>query len=148
MLGELERELTLLARHYLSVARNGQRLDRSAYLLLVRLDAGEPLTLKQLAKAFHVDISTINRQVGSMLKQGLVERFPDPEGGMARKFRPTPLGLERLAEDREQSRAGTELVVGDWPKERVAELVELLTGFNKRIEEMEGEPWPRRPSEA
>lgn len=147
VLGELERELTLLARHYMYVSRSGQKLDRSAYLLLTRLDAGGPLTLKELAHAFRVDISTINRQTGAMLRHGLVERFPDPEGGMARKLRPTALGLERLAEDREQGRTGVERVIGGWPAERVADLTRLLTAFNKDIEELEGAAWPRRPAD-
>jgi DNA-binding MarR family transcriptional regulator len=143
-LNELERELTLLARHYMSVSRVGQQLERSAYLLLTRLEVDEPMTLKQLAKAFHVDISTINRQTAAMLRQGLVERIPDPDGGMARKVRPTTLGLKRLAEDREKGRAGTGRVVDKWPDERVADLARLLTAFNKEIEGLEGAAWPRR----
>lgn len=143
-LDELERELTLLARHYMSVSRGGQQLERSAYLLLTRLEVDEPMTLKQLAKAFHVDISTINRQTAAMLRHGLVERFPDPDGGMARKIRPTALGLERLAQDRECGRAGTRRVVEEWPAERVADLARLLTAFNQEIEGLEGAAWPRR----
>ncbi|NNG87979.1 winged helix-turn-helix transcriptional regulator [Streptomyces cacaoi] len=151
-LNDLERELTLLARHYVSARkpRDGQTLDRSAYVLLTRLEADEPLTLKQLAETFRVDVSTINRQVAAMLRNGLVERIPDPEGGMARKFRPTPHGLERLAADRDHSRAGTRRVVADWPEDHVEELVALLSRFNRSVENLEGVSWPRpadgRPS--
>lgn len=108
-LSDLERELTLLSRHFIAARgpRIGQSLERSAYVLLTRLEVGDPLTLKELAHTFQVDVSTINRQVSAMLRNGLVERFPDPEGGMARKFRPTALGLERLEADRAISRAGT-----------------------------------------
>ncbi len=144
-LNDLERELTLLARHYVSARkpRDGQTLDRSAYVLLTRLEADEPLTLKQLAETFRVDVSTINRQVAAMLRNGLVERIPDPEGGMARKFRPTPHGLERLAADRDHSRAGTRRVVADWPEDHVEELVALLSRFNRSVENLEGVSWPR-----
>lgn len=144
-LGDLERELTLLARHHLSTrqARPGQTLERSAYLLLNRLESEQSMSLKELAAAFQLDVSTINRQVAAMLKQGLIERFADPSGGMARRLRATSLGLQRLAEDREQSRAGIARVVANWPHQDVERLVELLTKFNVSIEELEANPWPR-----
>ncbi|MER7012779.1 MarR family winged helix-turn-helix transcriptional regulator [Saccharopolyspora sp. NPDC000359] len=144
-LNDLERELSLFARHYLAnrQVRAGQQLDRSGYLLLTRLEISGAMSLKQLAETFRLDISTINRQVGALLKQGLVERFPDPDGGLARKFRPTEEGLRLLAADRERSREGVEMVVSDWPQDELATFVTLLTRFNSDIEELEGNPWPR-----
>ncbi|MFE6776879.1 MarR family winged helix-turn-helix transcriptional regulator [Streptomyces sp. NPDC057702] len=149
-LHDLEREMTLLSRHFVASRgpRIGQSLDRSAYVLLTRLEAGEPLTLKELAHTFHVDVSTINRQVSAMLKNGLVERIPDPEGGLARKFRPTPLGLERLTADRAISRAGTTrlIEVTGWPEEKTDQFVQLLIEFNQSIERLEGLTWSRDSS--
>lgn len=147
-LNDLERELSLFARHYLSTrqARAGQRLDRSAYLLLTRLELSGSMSLGQLAEAFRLDISTINRQVGALLKQGFVERFPDPDGGMARRFRPTDEGLRQLAADRDRSREGVGTVVAEWPQDELATFVDLLTRFNIDIEGVEGNPWPREPN--
>ncbi|WP_329202035.1 MarR family winged helix-turn-helix transcriptional regulator [Streptomyces sp. NBC_01435] len=146
-LSDLERELTLLSRHFIAARgpRMGQSLERSAYVLLTRLEVGEPLTLKELALSFQVDVSTINRQVGAMLRNGLVERIPDPEGGMARKFRPTALGLERLAADRAVSRAGTTRLIeaSGWTDRRTEEFVTLLVEFNQSIERLEGLTWSR-----
>lgn len=144
-LNDLERELTLLARHYLSgwQARPGQQLDRSAYVLLTRLESGDALSLKEIAKALGLDISTINRQVSALLKQGLIERFPDPDGGMARKLRPTELGLQRLSDDREHSRGGLAAVVDGWPEGELNEFLGLLTRFNQSTESYEGNAWPR-----
>lgn len=149
-LNALEREISLFARHHLSVqqSRPGQQLERSAYLLLTRLESAESMSLRELAEAFRLDVSTINRQVAPLLKQGLVERFPDPEGGMARRFRPSPEGLERLAADRERSREGVAMVVGDWSPERLGTFLDLLTSFNVKIEELEGNPWPRPDDES
>lgn len=146
MLNDLEREIALFARHYLSVqqSRPGQYLERSAYLLLTRLEASESMSLRELAEAFRLDVSTVNRQVSPLLRQGLIERFPDPAGGMARRLRPSREGLRRLAADRERSREGVEMVVSDWSRDRLASFVELLTSFNVSIEELEGKPWPRR----
>ena len=87
-------ELSLLARHFPAalLRRPGFQLDRSAYLILTRLELDAPLSLRELSEAFQLDISTINRQVGAMLKQGLVDRVPDPDGGIARKIRASAKG--------------------------------------------------------
>ncbi|MBU6531496.1 MarR family winged helix-turn-helix transcriptional regulator [Streptomyces sp. NPDC057245] len=141
-LSELERELTLLTRHFVASRgpRIGQSLERSAYVLLTRLESGEPLTLKELAHTFQVDVSTINRQVGAMLRGGLVERIRDPDGGAARKFRPTALGLERLEADRAISRAGTARLVraSGWEDEQTQQFLDLLVQLNQGIEHLEG----------
>ncbi|MEU8506109.1 MarR family transcriptional regulator [Streptomyces brevispora] len=141
-LRDLERELTLLSRHFVASRgpRIGQSLERSAYVLLTRLEAGEPLTLKELAHTFHVDVSTINRQVSPMLRDGLVERIPDPDGGMARKYRPTAQGLERLRADREISLEGaTRLIEATgWADGTTDRFLTLLTELNAGIEKLEG----------
>ncbi|MFC8103407.1 MarR family winged helix-turn-helix transcriptional regulator [Streptomyces sp. NPDC057363] len=146
-LSDLERELTLLSRHFVASRgpRIGQSLERSAYVLLTRLETGEPLTLKELAHTFQVDVSTINRQVSAMLRNGLVERIPDPDGGMARKFRPTALGLERLEADRAVSRAGTARLVeaSGWAGDQTQQFLDLLIELNQGIEHLEGLAWSR-----
>lgn len=149
VLNGLERELSLMARHYMATRqqRAGQVLDRSAYVLLSRLEQDRPRTLKELATAFNLDISTINRQVTALVRQDLAERIADPDGGVARKFRPTELGLQRLRSDRAQSREGVASIVTDWPPERVEEFLTLLTKFNVSIEELEGKSWPRPAQE-
>ncbi|MGW3192605.1 MarR family winged helix-turn-helix transcriptional regulator [Streptomyces ardesiacus] len=145
-LGELEKELTLLSRHFLTSrgSRIGQTLERSAYVLLTRLESGEALSLKELAHTFQVDVSTINRQVGAMLKHGLVERIPDPDGGIARKFRPTALGLERLRADRAIGIEGTGRLIDatGWTPETTQTFLALLVQLNGGITELEGLSWP------
>ncbi|MGW4772702.1 MarR family winged helix-turn-helix transcriptional regulator [Nocardia sp. NPDC004278] len=140
-------ELTLLSRHFPAslLRRPGFQLDRSAYLLLTRLEIDSPLSLRELSEAFQLDISTINRQVGAMLKQGLVERVPDPEGGIARKIRASAKGLELVAADREQSNEGIGAVVADWKTADIAQLSLLVSRFNESIEHIEDNPWPRPP---
>ncbi|MER5438743.1 MarR family transcriptional regulator [Streptomyces sp. NPDC002790] len=146
-LGDLERELTLLSRHFIAARgpRIGQSLDRSAYVLLTRLETGEPLTLKELAHTFQADVSTINRQVAAMLKQGLVERIDAAAKGGARTFRPTPLGLERLDADRAISRAGAARLIeaAGWSSERTQQFLALMVEFNHGIEQLEGLAWDR-----
>lgn len=140
----LERELTLLARHQLSSNDRvpGLQLDRSAYQLLGRLERG-PLSLAGLAKAFKLDVSTVNRQVSALRRDRLVEAIIDPDGGTARLFRPTAEGRRRLTADRRRRQQKIELIIRDWSEDDRQSLTELLTRFNVAIEELEGRPWPR-----
>ncbi|MEV0030669.1 MarR family winged helix-turn-helix transcriptional regulator [Nocardia sp. NPDC050793] len=141
-------ELTLLSRHFPAsvLRRPGFQLDRSAFLLLTRLEMDYPLSLRELADAFRLDVSTINRQVGAMLKQGLVERVPDPEGGIARKIRASAKGLDLLAADRAQSHDGIGAVVAEWSEQDIEQLGVLVARFNESIEHIEHNPWPRPPA--
>jgi len=140
----LEQELTLLARHQLSSAQHTPdlHLDRSGYQLLNRLELG-PLTLKQLAAAFRLDISTVNRQVAALRAKGLVERVADPDGGLARLLRPTERGLGLLHQDRAVRHRQVSSVLVDWMPQDVERLQALLSRFNESIEALEGEAWPR-----
>lgn len=139
-------ELNLIARHLPSAPRRpGFQLDRSAFLILTRLELEEPLSLRELSEAFQLDISTINRQVGAMLKQDLVERVPDPEGGVARKVRATAQGRACLAADQRHRAAGIGAVVADWDADDVAQFSRLMGKFNRSVERIERNPWPRPP---
>jgi DNA-binding MarR family transcriptional regulator len=138
----VEYEMTLLSR-YRQRELSGMALDRSAYLLLGRLELEHPLSLKELAVAFSLDISTINRQVTALVREGLVEYVLDPDGGAARKVQSTPAGLAGLYDDRRHSRDGVERVVAGWSAADLTHLRDLLTRFNTAIEDLQGIHWPR-----
>lgn len=141
---EIEYELTLLGRyHALNRQRGGLMLDRSAYLLLARLELEYPMSLKELAEAFRLDVSTINRQVAALERNGYAERVPDPDGGVARKVRPTVDGLARLHHDREVNCAGVDSVLTGWSGPDARDLRDILVRFNRSVERIEGRPWPR-----
>ncbi|MBU3862876.1 MarR family transcriptional regulator [Streptomyces sp. 4503] len=125
------------------------RLDRSGYLLLSRLDAEGAMSIGQLADAFQLDVSTVNRQTGALLRAGLVERIPDPDGGLARKLRVTPQGADRMAAERTCRQTDLSRLLESWPAEEVARLEDVLTRFNREVERQEGgRAWPREPGEA
>ncbi|CAM5651311.1 transcriptional regulator [Streptomyces avidinii] len=145
MLEKLERELMLLSRHQVLARRerDPERLERSAYLLLSRIDTQGPMSIGQLAEAFGLDTSTVNRQTAALLRCGLAERVADPDGGMARKLCITAEGGRRLAEDREVNRSCLARVVADWSPEQVKELEDVLIRLNRSAEALEGRYWPR-----
>jgi DNA-binding MarR family transcriptional regulator len=143
----IERELRLAGRHASMGASHDcppdDRLERSAYLLLSRIEIDGPLSIGQLSDAFGLDTSTVNRQTAALLRAALAERIPDPAGGMARKLRITEEGLRRLHANRAWATNGLGIVLADWTPDEVATLARALLRFNKTVEEKEGRPWPR-----
>ncbi|WP_316529030.1 MarR family winged helix-turn-helix transcriptional regulator [Kitasatospora brasiliensis] len=141
-------EFLVFARHRdLSQVDNrrpeGSQLERSAYILLSRVDAEGPMSIGQLSDAFGLDVSTLNRQTAALTGAGLLERIPDPDGGIARKFRLTEEGGRRLGEEREAHVRALDLVMSDWSQEDVDSFADFLRRFNTGIERIDGRPWPR-----
>ncbi|WP_320774498.1 MarR family winged helix-turn-helix transcriptional regulator [Streptomyces sp. CRN 30] len=145
--GRIERELLILTRHMEMTSprrvRGGGALDRSAYVVLSRLEAQGPMSVPDLVEAFGLAPSTFTRQTNALLREGLVERTLDPNGSVARKFRVTEEGLKRLRADRDAVVEGLADVLGDWSADRLRRFVADLERFNTDIEERTGRPWPR-----
>ncbi|RPK94603.1 MarR family transcriptional regulator [Streptomyces sp. ADI98-10] len=140
----IERETMLLGRYmHLLSPRVEWRLDRSAYILLSRIQVEGPMSISQLSDAFGLDASTLNRQTAAMLRAGVVERIPDPDGGIARKFAITDEGERRLDNDRSRNLAGLAKVLADWTPEEAEQLAASLGRLNLSIERLDGRPWPR-----
>ncbi|MEU5755883.1 MarR family transcriptional regulator [Streptomyces sp. NPDC047829] len=118
-------------------------LDRSAYILLSRIRMEGPMSIGQLGDAFGLDASTLNRQTAAAMRAGLVERIPDPEGGMARKFRITEEGERRLDEERNGIIVSLDRIMAEWPEADISAFADYLRRFNSDIERLHGMPWPR-----
>lgn len=144
---QVEFETMLLSRHgYLfgSRARTADwHLDRSAYILLSRIQMEGPMSIGQLSDAFGLDASTLNRQTAAMMRAGVVERIPDPEGGIARKFRITREGEKSLNDDRARYLGILDGLLDDWTEAEVTEFAASLQRLNRAIERLDGRPWPR-----
>ncbi|WP_405792019.1 MarR family winged helix-turn-helix transcriptional regulator [Streptomyces sp. NBC_01506] len=145
---EVEYEQMLLSRHTFLSQRGGRGkdsvLERSAYILLSRIRLQGPMSIGELSDAFGLDASTLNRQTAAAMRAGFVERIPDPDGGMARKFRITEEGARVLDEDRERIVQSLDRVMSDWPEEDIAAFAAYLKRFNTDIERLGGRPWPRQ----
>ncbi|MGK5555046.1 MarR family winged helix-turn-helix transcriptional regulator [Actinomadura kijaniata] len=143
----IERELLILIRHINMTSPRGPRrqsmLDRSAYVLLSRIEAQGPMSIPELVDAFGLVPSTLNRQTAALLKNGLVERTIDPNGSTTHKFRITDEGLSRLTAERDTAAAGLAEVLKDWAPERLERFIDDLEQFNTDIERLTERPWPR-----
>jgi DNA-binding MarR family transcriptional regulator len=144
---EVEYEQMMLSRHGLLHHKGGRRkdslLERSTYILLSRIRVQGPMSIGELSDAFGLDASTLNRQTAAAMRAGLVERIPDPDGGMARKFRLTDEGARILDEERDGMIASLDQVMAGWTDEDIAAFAAYLKRFNTDIERLGGRPWPR-----
>ncbi|GAA0462474.1 MULTISPECIES: MarR family winged helix-turn-helix transcriptional regulator [Streptomyces] len=144
---EVEYEQMLLSRHTFLNKRGGRHkdgaLERSAYILLSRIRMQGPMSIGELSDAFGLDASTLNRQTAAAMRAGLVERIPDPAGGMARKFQLTDKGALMLDEEREDLVRILDDIMVDWPEADIAAFAAYLRRFNTDIERIGGRPWPR-----
>jgi DNA-binding MarR family transcriptional regulator len=144
---EVEYEQMLLGRHTFLNQRGGRHkdglLERSAYILLSRIRVQGPMSIGELSDAFGLDASTLNRQTAAAVRAGLLERIPDPDGGMARKFRITDEGARMLDEEREGIVRSLDQVMESWSDEEIADFASYLRRFNTDIERLGGRPWPR-----
>ncbi len=149
VLGQLEYELMLMARYALRPHhRQGEVLDRSAMVLLSRLENVPPMTLKELACALRLDGSTVHRQSAALLRAALLDYAPRDGGEVARRVTPTEAGITALGNTRRIYEQGLEGVVRDWPDERRSQLVSMLQAFNEDVERLEGALWPRSETTA
>ncbi|MEU3419164.1 MarR family transcriptional regulator [Streptomyces murinus] len=142
----VEFEHMVLGRHQLSsTTRRYQegRMERSAYIMLSRIEVQGPMSIGQLSDAFQLDVSTVNRQTAHAMRAGLLERIPDPDGGMARKFRLTGEGERKLREERELHVQDLDRVFEDWSADDVENFARYLQRFNTSVERITGQPWPR-----
>ncbi|MEU1529122.1 MarR family winged helix-turn-helix transcriptional regulator [Streptomyces fagopyri] len=143
---DVEYEQMLLCRHALVRHRRvwyEDGLERSAYVLLSRIGVQGPMSISELSDAFGLDASTLNRQTRAAMRSGLVDRIPDPGGGMARKFRLTDRGARLLDEERARGVEGLDRVTAAWSDDDIAGFAACLRRFNTDIERLGGRPWPR-----
>ncbi|KTR86189.1 MarR family winged helix-turn-helix transcriptional regulator [Leucobacter chromiiresistens] len=131
---DIEYEQMLLSRYTTAQHRLEGDLERSAYLLLSRLEHQGPMTIAQLRDAFLLDTSTVQRQTAAAMREGLLERIPDPDGGQAKKFEITARGTERLTKVRQRFVATLDRALEAWSDADVAHFADLLRRFNLDIE--------------
>ncbi|GAA3634772.1 MarR family winged helix-turn-helix transcriptional regulator [Kineosporia mesophila] len=140
---EIEYEQMLLARHSLVTVNRQHLLERSAYILLCRIEVQGRMSISELSEALGLDVSTLNRQTAAAMRAGLLERIADPDGGIARKFVITQQGSELLVAQRSMMRNGLDKLMADWSDEEIADFGAFLRRFNMDIERHTGRIWPR-----
>jgi DNA-binding MarR family transcriptional regulator len=108
-------------------SRDEQGGDR---LLLATLVRCGPKRATDLAAETYLDLSTVSRQIRSLVDRGLVERTPDPEDRRGVVLSVSPSGLAVYQAFRDQRNDELARMLDVWPGEDRHELVRLFTRLN------------------
>src|SRR5918993_1164591 len=90
---DLVRVVKLLHHVRQQAPRQHPQVDPMAYPLLFNLQAG-PMRVSALAEAIHSDVSTVSRQVSTLVDLGFVTRGPDPDDRRAQALALTEAGTQ------------------------------------------------------
>ena len=140
---ELIRLMRLLERGRAQYqADHPDAVERATYLLLVHLVKGGPRRAGALAEAVHSDPSTISRQIGHLVKLGLVERTADPVDGRATLLAATTEGRRVFEENRRLRNQTFARILTDWSDPDRTALAEMLGRLTTSIEAVGGHLGP------
>jgi DNA-binding MarR family transcriptional regulator len=137
-LERIEQELTLLVRRAQKVHLRGGPIEhvveRAAYGILAWLHDAGPLRPSALAAHFHLDASTISRQVASLEQAGLITREPDTEDRRACRLRLTEHGQSLVTTTRAERRGVVRDLLQSWPPQDLATFAAQLAAFNAGLD--------------
>jgi DNA-binding MarR family transcriptional regulator len=115
-------------------AEHPDAVERATYHLLVHLVKDGPRRAGSLAEAVHSDPSTISRQIGHLVRLGLVERTADPVDGRATLLAATEEGRRVFEENRRIRNERIVEMLESWSVDDRRALSELLTRFTSDFE--------------
>ncbi len=113
--------------------RQHPQVDPMAYPLLFNLKVG-PLRVSALAEAIHSDVSTVSRQVSTLVDLGFVRRGPDPVDGRAQALSLTDEGEALLGAIREDRDRWLQGLLTDWSDDDIAAFGQHLQHFASDLE--------------
>jgi DNA-binding MarR family transcriptional regulator len=115
-------------------AEHPDAVERATYHLLVHLVKDGARRAGSLAEAVHSDPSTISRQIGHLVRLGLVERTADPVVGRATLLAATEEGRRVFEENRRIRNERIAEMLERWSVDDRRALSELLTRFTSDFE--------------
>jgi DNA-binding MarR family transcriptional regulator len=118
-------------------SQHNDGIEQAAYLILFVLVSEGPRRTTAIAEAIHSDTSTVSRQVGSLVRHGLVERQADPADGRACLLAATPRGLECFEAHRKARTAEMIQVLASWSLDDLRSATSLLSRLNGEFERYE-----------
>ena len=139
---ELVRVTKLLHVAKAQAPRRHPQVDPMAYSLLFNLKR-EPMRVSALADAVHVDVSTVSRQVSTLVDLGLVERGPDPDDRRAQALSVTEEGEALLVAIRDARDRWLRELLADWADDDVRRFSDHLARFASDLEAWLADPTPR-----
>lgn len=117
-------------------------------VLLAKLVVGGDRRATDLAADAFLDLSTVSRQVRSLVERGLVERYPDPEDRRGTLLRPTDAGHAAFQQYRRQRDRELAALLEPWPPEDRNALIRLLGRLNDDLERGHAQAASHSPAHA
>jgi DNA-binding MarR family transcriptional regulator len=134
--------MTRRSRTFSTLVAHRCRLQPAQVQVLFTLYRATECRVAALAEHQLVDPSVVSRQIGSLEKEGLLTRRPDPDDGRAALVSLTDAGLARVKEVRDLHVAALAASVADWPDARIQrladDLMELFTNADHAYEQLTG----------
>jgi DNA-binding MarR family transcriptional regulator len=130
---DLIRVVKLLHHVRQQAPRRHPQVDPMAYPLLFNLKVA-PMRVSALADAIHSDVSTVSRQVSTLVDLGFVARGPDPDDGRAQALSLTDEGLTLLTGIREDRDRWLQGLLADWPDDDITTFSAHLRHFASDLE--------------
>jgi len=111
------------------VAEASDNIDSATQVLLRTVAAEGPMRASALATSVQSDLSTVSRQVATLVTRGLLERRADPVDGRASLLVVTEAGQCVIAEHEHARAAFFEQVLSDWTPDELRQFARQLERF-------------------
>lgn len=134
-LENIEIEMAVLLRYLASIATYKKigNLDRAAYLLLQKIISDGATGVKAMADEFHLDISTVSRQVRGLEEKGYISRIHDTSDRRAYFLEATDLGRKEYDDYKKQMLIKMSELLKNWSDEECKIFGLLLKKFNHSL---------------
>lgn len=113
--------------------RQHPAVDPMAYPMIFQL-ASRPMRVSDLAEVLHTDVSTVSRQVSTLVDHHFVTRGPDPDDRRAQALTLSDEGKELLTAIRTSRDVWLQGVLADWPDTDVRDFSTHLQHFASDLE--------------
>ena len=130
---DLIRVVKLLHHVRQQAPRQHPQVDPMAYPLLFNLKVA-PMRVSALAEAVHSDVSTVSRQVSTLVDLGFVVRGPDPDDGRAQALSLTDEGWALLHAIRDDRDRWLQALLADWDDAEILAFTQHLRHFASDLE--------------
>jgi DNA-binding MarR family transcriptional regulator len=134
--GALMRTFTKARARMLAAAASD--VEWSAHVLLKQIRTDGPMRAATLSDALRSDPSTVSRQVAALVRDGLLERRPDPGDGRASLLVLTPEAEALLAEHDQIRLTRFEQMLDGWTGPELRQFADMLSRFSDAYESAYG----------
>ncbi len=111
------------------MAASGDDVESATHVLLHTVATEGPLRASALAASVHADLSTVSRQVATLVSRGLLERRADQLDGRASLLAVTDAGRAAMARHEHGRQAFFDEVLSEWGTEELRQFAQQMQRF-------------------